>query len=207
MDDLKVVVIGGAPLSGKSIAARMLATRLGFGTLCIDDLGQAIGAVTSRSSHPAFHLMDDCDYREYYVSRSIAQLTDDAEQYHAAIWPAVKEVIARHATWGNPVAIEGWAIRPEGIAAVGLGGVKAIWLVTNREVLEVRVRRDAAFHSGASDEEKMIRHFVARGVWLDERIRVAAFQLGMPTIEVSTSTSAAEVGDRCLRAVGLTEAR
>jgi len=202
MNSVKVVVLGGAPLTGKSTVARMLAARLGFTSICIDDLGQAIRAVTTTQSHPAFHLMHDFDYREYYVSRSIEELVADANLYHEAIWPAAKQLIIQHASWGNPAVIEGWAVRPESVATLALDTVQAIWLVASRDVLEARLCGETGFYHGASDEDKMIRHFVERSGRHDERIRAAAAQLGMPTIEISASTSIEEACQACLRALG-----
>ena len=67
----KVIVIGGAPIVGKSAAPRRLAVRLEYGCISTDDPNQAIRAATSRESHPAFHAMDGLDYREYYISYSV----------------------------------------------------------------------------------------------------------------------------------------
>ncbi len=99
----RVFLLGGTPMTGKSTLARKLAARLEYGCLSTDDLGQAIGAVTTAHSHPAFHEMDGIDYREYYVSRSLDELIADAECRHTTLWPAIARVITAHAGWGGPV--------------------------------------------------------------------------------------------------------
>jgi cytidylate kinase len=48
----RVILIGGAPMSGKTTVAQMLAATLGYGCLSTDDLGAAIRAVTTKDSHP-----------------------------------------------------------------------------------------------------------------------------------------------------------
>jgi len=56
--------LGGAPRSGKSPAARRLAERLGYDTVCIDDLVAVVRAVTTVASHPKIHAMTGIDHRE-----------------------------------------------------------------------------------------------------------------------------------------------
>ena len=46
----RVILIGGAPMSGKTAVAHMLAATLGYGCLSTDDLGAAIRAVTTKDS-------------------------------------------------------------------------------------------------------------------------------------------------------------
>ena len=112
----KVILIGGAPMTGKSAAARLVAAQLGYGCMSTDDIGQAIEAVTTPQSHPALHRMVGQDYREYYVARSITQLIADAEVRHAALWPALERIIVSHASWGTPLVLEGWALQPDAVA-------------------------------------------------------------------------------------------
>lgn len=42
---------------------------------------------------------------------------------------------------------------------------------------------------GASDEEAMIRHFVARSRWYNRLVYRQAGEMGIPVLEVSTSTT------------------
>jgi 2-phosphoglycerate kinase len=97
-------------MSGKTTVAHRLATRLGYGYLSTDDLGEAIRAVTATDSHPHLHPMEGYDYREYYVTRSPDALIADASREHCALWPAVQRVIHTHATWGAPIVMEGWVV-------------------------------------------------------------------------------------------------
>jgi len=60
----RVILIGGAPMSGKTMVAHRLAATLGYGCLSTDDLGEAIRAVTTKDSHPHLHPMDGYDYRD-----------------------------------------------------------------------------------------------------------------------------------------------
>jgi hypothetical protein len=97
----RVILISGAPMSGKTTVAHRLAAILGYGCLSTDDLGEAIRAVTTKDSHPHLHPMEGYDYREYYVTRSPDALIADVSREHRALWPAVERVIRTHATWGG----------------------------------------------------------------------------------------------------------
>jgi 2-phosphoglycerate kinase len=193
----KVILIGGAPMIGKSTLARKLAAQLEYGCLSTDDLGQAIGAVTTVQSHLALHEMDGIDYREYYITRSVDDLIADAERRHAALWPAITQVITGHATWGYPVVVEGWALYPSRVAQLAFPNSTSLWLVADDEVLEARVRSAVAFYRGASDEEAMIRHFKARSRWHNRRIQEEATVLGFPVIPVALNTTAESLRAQC----------
>ena len=48
----RVILVGGAPMSGKTTVTSRLAATLGYGCLSTDDLGEALRAVTAENSHP-----------------------------------------------------------------------------------------------------------------------------------------------------------
>jgi 2-phosphoglycerate kinase len=194
----KVILIGGAPMTGKSTLGRALAARLGYGCLSTDDLGQAINALTTTESHPALHEVDGADYREYCITRSVPELIADAERRHAALWPAIAAVITAHAAWwDDPTLIEGWALYPARVAGLGLPDVASVWLVADDEALEARLRAATDFISGVSDEQTLIRNFLARSRWQNARISREAAEAGLPAITVSGQTETADIVARC----------
>jgi len=178
----RVILIGGAPMSGKTTVARVLAAKLGYGCISTDDLGEAIRAVTAKDSHPHLHPMDGYDYKEYYVTRSVEALITDISQEHRAMWPAVQSVICKHATWGEPTVMEGWSLWPEWVTQLQLPSVHALWFVAQEETLHERLLQAAEFYGGASDEETMIRHYLARSVWYNARLKEAVNEFALPSI-------------------------
>jgi hypothetical protein len=54
MAESDVILIGGAPFSGKTTLAKRLAVQRGYALVAIDDLGTALRAVTTPQSHTAF---------------------------------------------------------------------------------------------------------------------------------------------------------
>lgn len=193
----RVILLGGAPMVGKSTVARKLAARLEYGCLSTDDLNQAISTVTIAASHPAFHEMDGIDYREYYLSRLVQELIADAERRHTALWPALAQLIRSHASWGDPIVIEGWALYPSQVTQLAFPNIISYWLIADDTVLEARVRAAVDFYRGASDEEAMIQHFVARSQWHNELLREEAQRSGMAIVNISPGLTAQEIVSSC----------
>lgn len=197
-DDARVVLIGGAPRSGKSTVARMLAAKFGYNYLSIDDLGEAIRAVTTKQSHPAFHPMTGYEYKEYYIQLSIEELNADAIAEHHAIWPALESVIRKHALWAEPAIIEGWSLQPEYVASLVIPGVKSLWFISDENVLKERINGDVQFYRGAMDEELMIKNYFGRCCWHNARLKENVARFGMASVEVSFQSSTTQLVGRCL---------
>ena len=125
----KIILLGGAPKSGKSTIARCIAERLACDLVCTDDLGLAVRSLTTPESHPDLHPMARVDYHDYYLERSVAQLWHQALRAHRALWLAIVEVIRARVAWGRPAVVEGWALLPELVAGLGLEEVAALWIL------------------------------------------------------------------------------
>ena len=93
----RVILIGGAPLTGKTTVAVRLASRLGYACISTDDIGTALTAITTPQTHPDLHPESGQPYREYLVRRSVADLVGDLDRHHRAMWPAVIKIAAGHA--------------------------------------------------------------------------------------------------------------
>jgi 2-phosphoglycerate kinase len=180
----RVILIGGAPMAGKTTVAHRLAARLGYGCLSTDDLGEAMRAVTTTDSHPHLHPMEGYDYREYYVTRSPEALITDVSREHRALWPAVQRVIHTHATWGTPIVMEGWSLWPEWVTQLRLPSVRSLWFIAQEETLRERLVKAVEFYGGASDEKAMMGHYLERSFWYNARLQEAVNQFGLTSIEL-----------------------
>jgi 2-phosphoglycerate kinase len=194
----KVVLIGGAPFTGKTTVACKLAANLGYSNLSTDDIGLGVGAVATRKYHPDLFSMAGYDYREYYVEHSLEELICHTVKAHRTLWPAIEAVIRAHASWGRPIVIEGWSLYPERVRELELPNLQAIWLIADEELLESRIRQEEEFYRGASDEEKMIRQYLKRSHWYSSRVRSEAQRLDMACIELRVDHSPDEVCEQCL---------
>jgi len=193
----RVILIGGAPMSGKTTVAQMLAATLGYGYLSTDDLGEAIRAVTTIDSHPHLHSMDGYDYREYYVTRSPDELIADSILEHRALWPAVQSVIRAHATWGAPIVIEGWSLWPERVIQLRLPSMRSLWFVAHEPTLHERMVNAVDFYDGASDEAAMMRHYLARSLWCNSRLKEEVKKFALTSVELPPQAPVHEIVEMC----------
>jgi 2-phosphoglycerate kinase len=186
----RVILVGGAPMSGKSTVARVLADRHRYACIATDDLGAAVRALSPPRAE------DTEDHREYYVARSVEELWQQALAGHRALGPAIDAVVRRHASWAAPAVIEGWALVPDDGVGDGVRDLGRVWLLASRELLEARVRADRAFWAGASDEEAMITKFVARSLRLDEHLRAVAQQRPLHLVQLMGAEAPDAIADR-----------
>jgi 2-phosphoglycerate kinase len=198
----KVVLIGGAPMSGKTTVARRLAAKLGYAGLSTDDLGEAVRAITTAQSHPDFHPMAGYDYREYYVCHSVEEIISHISKQHKALWPAIEVVNRGHASWGQPIIIEGWNLYPEWVKQLELPNIKSIWLIADEELLEHWIRKDERVYRGASNEEVLIQHYLGLSVWYNAQLKRTVERMAMPSIQLGLDIPHKEVCEQCLSLLG-----
>jgi 2-phosphoglycerate kinase len=185
----KVIYLGGAPMLGKSTAARILACRLGYSSLSADDIAVAVGTVAPRD-RPAL------DYREYYVVNSVQSLIEDLNEGHERQWPALRAVIHRHEAWDHPLVIEGYALRPAYVHALR-GDVDGVFLLADEALIERRVRA-SDFSLGASNVELMIERYCQRSFWYTTMLREQVARLGLKALDLSEGMGPEQVVDACL---------
>jgi 2-phosphoglycerate kinase len=173
MAESAVILIGGAPFSGKTTLAKRLAAPRGYALVAIDDLGTALRAVTTPQSHPA-HPMAGWDYRADDLAHAPPTLIEHRAREHQALWPAIVAVIDAHRHWAGPVILEGWQLDPARVASLTHPQPRACWPLVDDAVLETRLRADPAFYQGCGDVERLIRHYLARSRWVNARVRQAA---------------------------------
>jgi 2-phosphoglycerate kinase len=199
----RVILVGGAPLSGKTCLAQALASRLEISHVSTDDLSTAIRAVTNAETHPALHHLDvDGQYRDYYPAHTPERLLEDAVAFHRAAWPAIEAVAIAHATWDRPALIEGWGILPEFVVGLGQEKMGAVFLVPDEDVFEHRCRGNPDFYEGASDEEGLIQSFSRRSALFSRMLETTAKEHGLPILRTTQQTSLEENLDRALSLLG-----
>jgi 8-oxo-dGTP pyrophosphatase MutT (NUDIX family) len=185
----KVIYLGGAPMLGKTTAARILACRLGYSSISTDDIGVAIGAVTKRDR-------PEIDYREYYIANSVPALIQEINAGHELKWPAIRAVIQRHEAWDYPLVIEGYALRPSYVHSL-TGDVSGVFMLADEALIEKRVR-SSDFSEGASDAQTMIERYCGRSLWYNAMLRKEVARLGLKALEISDGMRPDEIVDQCL---------
>ncbi len=181
---------------GKSTAACMLASRLQYECVSTDDIGAAITAVTNTSTHPAFHYMGTQDYRDYYANTMPEKLIEDIEKQHAALWPALRTLFQNHVSWGRPIIIEGWALRPNYVSELS-GDISGVFLMADVALIEKRIC-SCDFSAGASDPKGTIDHYLKRSIIYNTELQNQVSQLGLPEVHVSEDMEPFEIVEACI---------
>ncbi|MCF7957983.1 MAG: hypothetical protein K9M57_05985 [Phycisphaerae bacterium] len=202
MNNLKIVLIGGAPMVGKTTVGLKIAMELGFGYLCSEDLADGIIAVTNRNTHESLHILEQVDHREYFMSHSAARMVSDAQTRNKACWPAVERVIMNHMNYLGPIVIEGWDILPHQVRKLQVEGVAALWLTAGKDVFEQRVMQQEDYFVNTTGMEMFMQRFIERSVSYDELIRQHLDELELPRVDVKPDMSEQEIIERCMEAIG-----
>jgi 2-phosphoglycerate kinase len=201
-----VILIGGAPLSGKTIVAHVIGQRCGMPVISTDHLGEAARAVTNPTSHADLHRCNLIDYREYYTSKPPEQLLDDALLAHQALWPAIEAVIRRHLAWAGPAVIEGWALLPPLVRSIAMPRLRAVWIAAPEPAMRSRLEPQSEFLRGAPAPSLLMERFVSRSARMNDWLRDQARACALPFVVLSGLESPQQVSSMCLDAMGLTHA-
>ncbi|MDF1880753.1 hypothetical protein JHD50_05450 [Sulfurimonas sp. MAG313] len=198
-----VILLGGAPNTGKTTVSRLIASRLNYACLSTDDLLKAITSVTTPKSHPNFHLMAGWSTQEYYVHHTADQLVLHTIERFKAFHSAIENVVKSHVIKESPIVIEGFGLWPEEIKNLNLPNIGMVWLVADELLLEKRTRSIKPLYEGASDEERMIQNYVGRSVWYNSKVIEAVGRLNIPSIKVSDELSAEALSKTLLNTLKL----
>ena len=107
---------------------------------------------------------------------------EDATLQHGATWPAIENVIRHRAAWGPSIVIDGWALRPQRVAKLGLDNVHSFWLLAGPGVLKERERQNSEFFGKSHDPERMLQNFLGRSLWYNDLIKAEATRLRLPIL-------------------------
>lgn len=121
-----VLIIGGSSGSGKTTIAYELAHFYQLNVVKVDDIGQALKAMTTAETLPMLHYWNTgTSWREAGVAANVEWLINVSKE----ISPALKAVVENvHLADSEPCIIEGDFIDPKLCAAFSDGRVKSIFI-------------------------------------------------------------------------------
>lgn len=149
-----VLLIGGASGTGKSSLAYALAREYGVNVLEIDDIVQALKALTGGDALPALHYWEQGrDWLSAGVEANVQWLIDVSRE----LAPGIRSIIEDHLETGVPVIIEGDFLDPAMARAFEEPGVRALYV-------------------DEPEREQIIRNYLARegGAAQDYRAEISA---------------------------------
>lgn len=152
MSKRSVILIGGAPLSGKSTLAKELSKKLDMPWVSTDDIRKWMEALVRKEDYPDLFYGDGLDAVAFYEKFKSAQRIFELEsQQGIDVQKGVTAMIDSF-WWWNEMIIEGIAITPQ----------YAHWLQQSRPEISVR----AAFLVDR-DKASIQKRLNKRGLWDD----------------------------------------
>ena len=198
----RVILIGGAPGTGKSTVSRALGRKLAYDVISTDDLGRAARSVASPELVPDLFAFVAADHRQYYQDHLVPELLEHALRAHIALWPAIRQIIEVHAACASPAVLEGWALLPEQVATLNVPNVSSVWIRAPADPITSSLTSDSEFYRGARDEQLMIDRFVGRTVAFTDWLREETARMSQPFVQLQDERSS--VGE-VARALGISE--
>jgi 2-phosphoglycerate kinase len=137
-----VLFVGGASGTGKSILAKQIGKFYGTKVLEVDDIGQALRALTSKEILPALHFFSTgINWKDIGVEGNVNWLISVGKE----IIPALKRIADRHIAENIPIVIEGDFINPEFTVSFRQEEIKSVFLLepNKKQLLQNFLKRDS----------------------------------------------------------------
>lgn len=194
-DRPRVVLIGGTSHAGKTSLARTLAGRLGYEALSTDQLARHPGRPWRRGEPVPPHVV------EHYSTLEPDALIQSVMRHYDGMWPMVRELVfARAADTATPgLVLEGSALLPSRVAALGRTDVAAFWLTADETLLETRMHAESRYAEADADGRALIDAFLERTRRYQRLTIEATARVGLPQLEVRAGETIEQVAERALR--------
>ena len=184
-----VLLIGGASGTGKSSFAYELARFYGVNVLEVDDVGQALKAMTTKETLSVLHYFSTgVNWLDIGVDGNKNWLIDVS----AEMIPGFKAIVDRHIEDNLPIIMEGDFIHPDLCASFDRTHVKSLFVVESD--------RQQVLNNFLARENGNLQNFradisAAHGRW----IAASCKKLGIPLIESRPWDTALQRTVDCLR--------
>jgi|SRR5579863_571129 len=190
MNQKRVVLIGGAPTTGKSTLADLVAKHLGIPWISTDQMRKIMRKVANRAEYPKFFNPEGYSIERFLTEFSTEQMVEIEFEQAEAVWAVAQAFIKEDWTWTRGFVVEGVHVLPHLVARDFKDDkwVRAVFLVDEdgeriRRVIYNRgLSGDAkAYSDGVKEKEvELVKLFSGR-------LRAEVERFGFPLVEVSKS--------------------
>ena len=198
--------IGGASGAGKSTMARRLADRYGLRRYATDDVMSDHAQRSTPEDSPFLSEFLAMDMDERWLNRSPETMLETFHWYRGEGFGLIVEDLLAFPP-EPAVVVEGFRLLPRLVKPLlADAGQAAVWLLPTPEF------RRAAFASRGtlwkiagktSDPERALRNLLDRDRMFTDRLRDETRSLGLPVVEVDTTTTEDALFERISAALGL----
>ncbi len=188
MKDKTIILIGGAPTTGKSTMAHMLSEHLQLPWMSTDQIREIMRTVVRREDNPDLFTPEGFETAEKFLNHfTVEDIVNMEMAQGLAVWTGIKKIVLDDYTWRDGFIIEGVNILPQSVAKdlKGLSSVQAVFLIDEdadrtKEVVYKRGLWDDA--DKYSDELKPKE--VEWALLFSKQLRTEAEKYDFPWIEV-----------------------
>jgi hypothetical protein len=198
--------IGGGSGAGKSTVARRVAARHGLRVYSTDDVMAEHARRSSRGDCPLLHGFMDMGMDERWVNRPPETMLETFHWFRGEGFHMVVEDLL-----GLPrergVIAEGFRLLPRLVGPLLHAPGRGVWLLPTpdfrRAVFEGRGGAAWGFLAKTSDPERALRNLLERDRMFTDVLREETARLGLPAVEVDTTTTEDELAGRVADVFGL----
>ncbi|WP_234333704.1 hypothetical protein [Streptomyces viridochromogenes] len=190
--------IGGGSGAGKSTIARRLADRYGWRLYATDDVMGDHARRTTPQEAPFLHEFMAMDMDERWVNRSPEIMLETFHWFRGEGFGLIVEDLLRLPR--EPCVVEGFRLLPHLVKPLLAAPEHAVWLLPTPEFRQAAFRSRAAAGEGfvrnTSDPAKAGRNLAERDHMFTSRLQAEAEHLGLPALQVETTTTEDALAER-----------
>jgi 2-phosphoglycerate kinase len=144
----KIILIGGAPVVGKTFLAKRLSEKFKLPWISTDTIRGMMQKIVKKTDYPALFYPSSAEAKKYLEEHSAQEIMDDQNRESAEVWKGVEALLKTDYSWQSFI-VEGVAILPEFVHGIVIKGRKII-PVFLYEARRERMR-DVIFNRGLWD--------------------------------------------------------
>lgn len=186
----KIILIGGAPTTGKSTIAQLVAKKLSIPWISTDQIREIMRTVARRTDFPKLFNPEGYTAERFLNEFSAEQIVKIEMDQGEAVWPIIKKFIQEDYTWEEGFIVEGIGLLPHLIAKdlKNKKNIRAVFLVDEnadriRHVVFTRGLWDDA-HTYSDDVKEREVEWASL---FSHKIKKEAEKYSYPCIEVKKS--------------------
>ena len=107
----QIILIGGAPTTGKSTLAKALSNHFDIPWISSDQIREIMKATVDPEKYPSL-FTQEIDVDTFYNNFTMQQIVEMEKQQAKEIWPGVKDFIKNNFVWRKGFIVEGVGILP-----------------------------------------------------------------------------------------------
>ncbi|OFW87077.1 MAG: hypothetical protein A3J37_07675 [Alphaproteobacteria bacterium RIFCSPHIGHO2_12_FULL_45_9] len=186
-------LIGGAPTTGKSTVAKLLAKEFSLPWISTDQLREIVKPYGDKNRFPTLYDTTNLTAEEFLSMYSAEQIAEMGFKQGDDVWPAVKGLLNNKSDWQRGGIVEGVNILPHLVAEenyVNKEKVKPIFLVDlDKERMSQVVYTRGLYDDADKYSDDVKDKEVEWAMIFAQRLKKEAEKYGFPCVEISKTES------------------